>query len=652
MGAPVSTAAAPTGPRAGSAGTPASLTNLASSVHPAEGVGRVVATVTLAFGVWGVAADPTNGVVVVTEERSNDVAVLSTATNQLLGRVPVGSLPDAVAFDSQNGWVYVANAGSDNVSVIDPTTEQVVDTIPVGPQPCAVAFDPLNGYVYVVNRGTGSRLNPDNVTVVDGRTDLAVASIIVGSAPDAVAVDTANGRVFVANNNSDNVTVIDGTTDSVVDSVVTGEGPTGLAFDSRNGFLFETNNETGNVTVLNGSSDNIVGWTRVGTEPSSIAFDGQIGYLDVTNWGSDNVSVINGTFGRLVGSLPVGREPRGMAFDGANGYFYVANYLSGTLSVINASYVPPPPRSYAVTFEETGLASRTPWSVTLDGVANASTTASIGFRETNGTNYLFNVAPIAGYAAAPSRGTVNVTGAPTSVTIAFSVVTYPVWFRETGLPTGTNWSVGLAATENASRIYQNSSTTGVIGIWLPVGFTARFDVRPVTGYLSDPQNGTFTTPADGAALTEPITFTFVPPAPTIRSFNVTPAGPVAGSAVTFTVVVANGSPPLEYAYVGLPGGCASNDVARLTCTPVAAGRSSVMVIVTDNLARQAVAGLIVTVSAPENGSTTPTILGLPDAEVCALAGAGIVIVAVVALTIWARKRRPSASPGPPDPLAP
>src|SRR5208282_5295214 len=97
-------------------------------------------------------------------------------------------------------------------------------------------------------------------------------------------------------------------------------------------------------------------------------------------------TVLNGTFGRVVGSLSVGGEPSGVTFDTSNGFVYVTNFGSRTLSVIDPSYLPPPPRAYPVTFEEVGLAAGTRWSVTLDGVANASTDRSIGFSETNGTN--------------------------------------------------------------------------------------------------------------------------------------------------------------------------------------------------------------------------------------------------------------------------
>ena len=97
---------------------------------------------------------------------------------------------------------------------------------------------------------------------------------------------------------------------------------------------------------------------------------------------------------------------------------------------------------YTVTFTESGLPSATLWQVTLNGTLGNSTGSSISFPEPNGT-YSYSISVVPGYSAAPSTGSVPVTGAGVSVPILFAQVNYTVTFTETGLPNGAAWTVSV-----------------------------------------------------------------------------------------------------------------------------------------------------------------------------------------------------------------
>jgi hypothetical protein len=109
--------------------------------------------------------------------------------------------------------------------------------------------------------------------------------------------------------------------------------------------------------------------------------------------------------------------------------------------------------SYYVTFNETGLASGTSWSVILGGTSATSASTTIAIVEPNGT-YSFSVGSVSGYNATPTSGNVVVSGHAVTRTITFTAAnspTYAVTFVETGLPTGTGWSVNLSGTLQASN---------------------------------------------------------------------------------------------------------------------------------------------------------------------------------------------------------
>jgi hypothetical protein len=138
--------------------------------------------------------------------------------------------------------------------------------------------------------------------------------------------------------------------------------------------------------------------------------------------------------------------------------------MSGSGTVSGASPTPievtftPLPSSVTVTFDESGLPSGTPWSVTF---GDQSPTPVLGLTTTftvAPSIYSYTIGSVSGYTATPSGGTVDVMTAGTTVDVVFSQVTslYTVEFTETGLPGGTSWSVTLGG---ASQTESSSSMT-------------------------------------------------------------------------------------------------------------------------------------------------------------------------------------------------
>src|SRR5258707_6039512 len=93
----------------------------------------------------------------ITNQRSNTVSVIDTATNAVSATILVDINPFGVAVSPDGSKVYVTNAFSNTVSVIDTATNAVGATIPVGvtpgcrPSPCtmSVAVSPKGSKVYV-----------------------------------------------------------------------------------------------------------------------------------------------------------------------------------------------------------------------------------------------------------------------------------------------------------------------------------------------------------------------------------------------------------------------------------------------------------------------------------------------------------------------
>ncbi|HEV2165452.1 MAG TPA: YncE family protein [Thermoplasmata archaeon] len=136
---------------------------------------------------------------------------------------------------------------------------------------------------------------------------------------------------------------------------------------------------------------------------------------------------------------------------------------------------------YAVTFSENGLPGGTPWSISVDGTSNRSTTTDLTFLLPNGS-YPYRVNAIPGFRTFWS-GMLTVGGKAKSVAIPFTLDEYTVAFEESGLVGGTSWSVSL----NGSN--KDSSSTSLT-FQEPNG-TFPYSIPGVLGY-SGGQTGSVT----------------------------------------------------------------------------------------------------------------------------------------------------------------
>ena len=98
--------------------------------------------------------------------------------------------PESATLDQPN----VANCNSNDLSIIETSTNTVVGTIGGGPRPNSLAFTPNGGFAYVTNYFTNW------VSVIDTGTGLIVATAGVGAGPNGVAVtpDTTPPTITVS----------------------------------------------------------------------------------------------------------------------------------------------------------------------------------------------------------------------------------------------------------------------------------------------------------------------------------------------------------------------------------------------------------------------------------------------------------------------
>lgn len=181
-----------------------------------------------------------------------------------------------LAYDSNNEMLYVIHAGVNNLSVIDTKQDTIVGTIPVGITPILIKIDNETNTGYVTN------WESNDVTVIDLNSNKVIGSLKVGSVPDQMAIDPVNKRLYVTNHASPNVSVIDLKNKSI-ETTIQLKGPThSIAFNSKNGIMHVTYVPTSPVTgssiinrveLIDTKTNTLVGGYDIVANPFSTAID-------------------------------------------------------------------------------------------------------------------------------------------------------------------------------------------------------------------------------------------------------------------------------------------------------------------------------------------------------------------------------------------
>jgi hypothetical protein len=162
-----------------------------------------------------------------------DVTPVDLSTRHIRPKVPVGSLPSALAYTAGEKGLLVVTQGDDTLHEINPLTHEVTHSVGVGVEPDAVAVAPGGtdgkGIALVAN------LDSDSVTPVDLGTWRAGRPLRVGTQPVAIAVSvaaTGAATAFVADFGSNDVTPIDISTMQAAPPIPVGPAPQTVAVAS------------------------------------------------------------------------------------------------------------------------------------------------------------------------------------------------------------------------------------------------------------------------------------------------------------------------------------------------------------------------------------------------------------------------------------
>ena len=252
----------------------------------------------------------------------NSVAAIDTRSDRVVGQVPVGARPSAIAFGS--GSLWVANLDDETVSRVDPMTLRTLRVLSVGDRPTGIAA--AGQRVWTV--GPSPTATFVSVTRIDPQFDTVARKIRIGSVVpgSSVGIAARAGALWVAPYAGE-LTRLDLQTLRVMKRVDPNGGPAGIGLGA--GAMWVTDSFADDVTRVDPTG--LLTPIAVGNGASGIAVgDGGVWVADT---GDDAIVRIDPVTQAVTATIAVGDAPVGVSV--GSGSVWVANSGDGTVTRID-----------------------------------------------------------------------------------------------------------------------------------------------------------------------------------------------------------------------------------------------------------------------------------------------------------------------------
>lgn len=190
---------------------------------------------------------------------TDSVSVISTATDDIVTHIAVGSTPTWATMSPHGARVYVSNGGSSSLSVISTSSNTVVAEIPVNHPAHGSVITPDGTSLYVANAFQ------NRLAVVATAMDAVVDVVQLPAQPRSLVVSPDGSRVYVATAVSlfnrtprGTVEVVATDTNTIVASIPVGLEPAAAALTPDGSLLFVANRDSGSLSVIRTDQNAVV----------------------------------------------------------------------------------------------------------------------------------------------------------------------------------------------------------------------------------------------------------------------------------------------------------------------------------------------------------------------------------------------------------
>jgi YVTN family beta-propeller protein len=218
--------------------------------------------------------------------------------------------------------VYVTNERSGNLTIIDSVTNEVVSTVALGKRPRGIHVSPDKKTIYVALSGSPiagpgvdeSKLPPadkkaDGIGVFDIASGKLTKVIHGGSDPEEFDLSLDGKLLYTSNEDTAEASIIDIAKGELVAAVKVGEEPEGVQTTPDGKFVYVTSENDGAIFVIDTATQKLLKSFKVGLRPRSVAFFPELMKAYVTRENDGMLTIIDMAKHAKTGEIKIG-DPR------------------------------------------------------------------------------------------------------------------------------------------------------------------------------------------------------------------------------------------------------------------------------------------------------------------------------------------------------
>lgn len=199
------------------------------------------------------------------------VAIVDTRTLREIARLPGGVFPDGIAYDPKDSKVFVSDELGSAVLVIDADSNRLIARIATGGEVGNVRYDPITAKVYapIQSRNELAVIDPAKLELV------ARHPLPGGEHPHGLAIAPDQAIGYVACDGNDRLLTVDLATGKVLERLPVAHDPDVLAIDpqSRRLYVASESGKLSTFDITTASRPRSLGDVFVGRDAHSVAVD-------------------------------------------------------------------------------------------------------------------------------------------------------------------------------------------------------------------------------------------------------------------------------------------------------------------------------------------------------------------------------------------
>lgn len=199
------------------------------------------------------------------------VAIVDTETLKEVARLSAGVFPDGIAYDPKDGRVFISDEMGSAVTAIDATANRFIARIPAGGEVGNVRYEPRTGKLYAPIQTN------NELAIFDPRNNARIRSYPLPGCEHPHGLEiAANASIgYVACDANDALVTIDLTSGEILSRLPVGHDPDVLAVDAPSKRLYVAG-ESGNLStysIATPAAPAALGDTYVGPDAHSVVVD-------------------------------------------------------------------------------------------------------------------------------------------------------------------------------------------------------------------------------------------------------------------------------------------------------------------------------------------------------------------------------------------